>query len=82
MLLLNEVGDLCVLNEEVEVAEEKAAAPAEAAPSASPGGTSKKQSLILMGLALVNMLVIVGVGFSLVGDALADRLGQNVAIVT
>ena len=63
MLLLNEVGDLCVLNEEVEVAEQKAAAPAEAAPAASPGGSSKKQSLILMGLALVNMLVIVGVGF-------------------
>jgi flagellar FliL protein len=49
------------------VAEEKAAAPAEKAaapgPEAGAPGTSKKQSLILMVLAVVNMLVIFGVGF-------------------
>ncbi len=46
------------------MAEEKATAPEKAASEASPagGGTSKKQSLILIGLAFVNMLVILGVG--------------------
>ena len=47
------------------MAEEKVAVPAEAVPEASPAsasGASKKQSLILMALAVVNMLVIVGVG--------------------
>lgn len=43
------------------MAEEKAAAP-EAAPAPS-GSSSGKQSLILMALAVVNMLVVAGVGF-------------------
>lgn len=45
-----------------EVAEEKAAAAAPVEVSAAASG-SNKQSLLLMGLALVNMLVVVGVGF-------------------
>jgi flagellar FliL protein len=48
------------------VAEEKAAAPAEAAApaAAAPGGAkASKQTLILMILAVVNMVVVAGVGF-------------------
>jgi flagellar FliL protein len=58
---------LCVRIKEDEVAEEKAAAPADKAAAAGPeagaSGASKKQSLILMVLAVVNMVVIFGVGF-------------------
>lgn len=48
------------------MAEEKAAAPAEAAApaAAAPGGAkASKQTLILMILAVVNMVVVAGVGF-------------------
>ncbi len=47
------------------MADAKPAAPAEAAPVASPAagsGGSKKQSLILIALAVINMFVVVGVG--------------------
>jgi len=53
---------VCLFIKEDEVAEEKAAAAVE---SSGPSGGGGKNSMILIALAVVNMVVVAGVGFML-----------------